>query len=132
MPNEVVLPSFQMDCRDWLVVTPDSGIPDEVDGAPVLALLSTAVIAEDKVHSASALFTVGVIGDDVPDAVPTGTDSVAKELIEPDAELGSVRFLLPAPQSRLALLAEFSVDGGPDLEVSRRIEALMASFRWAA
>jgi hypothetical protein len=133
MPNDVVLPSFQMDCRDWLVVTPDAGIPDEIDGAPVLAMLSTAVIAEDTVHSASALITVGLLGDDVPDAVPAGDeDCVAEELIEPDAELGSVRYLLPAPKGRLALLAEFNVDGGPDPEVSRRIEALMTSFRWAA
>ncbi len=132
MPHDVVLPSFQMDCRDWLVVTPDSGIPEEVDGAPVLALLSTAVIAEDSVRSASALFTVGLMGDEVPDAVPAGEDCIAEELIEPEGEPGSVRYLLPAPQGRLALLAEFCVEGGPDLEVSRRIEALMTSFRWAA
>ena len=132
MPSDVVLPSFQMDCRDWLVVTPEVGIPEEVDGAPVLAMLSTAVIADDEVHSASALITVGLLGDDVPDAVPAGDDCVAAELIEPEAEPGSVRYLLPAPRGRLALLAEFNVDGGPDVEVSRRIEALMTSFRWAA
>ena len=43
--QDLVLPSFEMDCRDWLVATPDgTGIPEEVDGAPLLAVLSTAVI----------------------------------------------------------------------------------------
>jgi hypothetical protein len=42
-----------------------------------------------------------------------------------------VRYLVPSPDGRLALLAEFSADSG-DREVRQRIEALMASFRWTA
>jgi hypothetical protein len=42
-----------------------------------------------------------------------------------------VRYLVPSPDGRLALLAEFSIDGD-GFEVRRRIEALMASFRWTA
>ena len=44
MSWDVVLPAFEMDCRDWLVVTPTTdGLPEEVGGAPLLAVLSTAV-----------------------------------------------------------------------------------------
>jgi len=39
---------------------------------------------------------------------------------------------LPTPDRQLALLAEFTVTGSVDIEIHRRIEALMASFRWAA
>jgi hypothetical protein len=49
-------------------------------------------------------------------------------VIDPDADERSVRYLVPSPDGRLALLAEFSIDGGG--EVRQRIEALMASFRW--
>jgi len=39
---------------------------------------------------------------------------------------------LPAPDRRLALLAEFSMAEGADRDVVDRIESLMVSFRWAA
>ena len=65
MQGDVVLPAFEMDCRDWLVVTPDeAGIPEEVGGAPLLAVLSTAVIDREDLASASAVLTVGLLDDD--------------------------------------------------------------------
>ena len=45
---------------------------------------------------------------------------------------GSARYILPTPDGQLALLAEFTVTGSADVEIRARIEALMASFRWAA
>jgi hypothetical protein len=132
MQGDVVLPAFEMDCRDWLVVTPDeAGIPEEVGGAPLLAVLSTAVIDSDDLTSASAVLTVGLLDDDAPPAVPAFDDSVAAEVIELDPDERSVRYLAPSPDGRLALLAEFSVDSN-SAEVRRRIEALMQSFRWTA
>jgi hypothetical protein len=40
---------------------------------------------------------------------------------------------MPAPgEHRLAVLAEFVVPEGAGPELDRRVEALMASFRWQA
>lgn len=132
MQGDVVLPAFEMDCRDWLVITPDEpGIPDEVGGAPLLAVLSTAVIDKETFSSASAVLTVGLLDDDAPPAVETSGESVAAEVIEAEADERSVRYLAPSPDGRLALLAEFNVEGD-DVELRRRIEKLMSSFRWTA
>jgi hypothetical protein len=132
MQGDLVLPAFEMDCRDWLVVTPDdAGIPEEIAGTPLLAVLSTAVIGANDLTSASAVLTVGLLDDDAPPAVPPAQGCVAAEVIEPEADEGTVRYLLPSPDGRLALLAEFSVDAD-EVELRERIEALMASFRWTA
>jgi hypothetical protein len=132
MQGDLVLPAFQMDCRDWLVVTPgEAGIPEEVADAPLLALLSTAVIGPGDLSSASAVLTVGLLDDDAPPAVPPAFDCVAAEVIDADGDDRSVRYLVPSPDGRLALLAEFTMDGDT-AEVRQRIEALMASFRWTS
>src|SRR5215468_3235851 len=132
MQGDLVLPAFQMDCRDWLVVTPgEAGIPEEIAGAPLLALLSTAVIGPADLSSASAVLTVGLLDDDAPPAVPPALDCVAAEVVDPEGDDRSVRYLVPSPDGRLALLAEFSMDGDT-AEVRQRIEALMASFRWTS
>ena len=132
MQGDLVLPAFEMDCRDWLVVTPDdAGIPEEIAGTPLLAVLSTAVIGANDLTSASAVLTVGLLDDDAPPAVPPAQGCVAAEVIEPDADGSTVRYLLPSPDGRLALLAEFSVDA-EEPELRQRIQALMASFRWTA
>ena len=125
-----MLPAFELDCRDWLVITPGAGVPDELDGTPVLALLSTGVVESDELHSASGTITLGLLDEDVPPATAIGAGSVAAELIEPGGDEGSVRYVVPAPDGDLALLAEFDVTGGINVEVWRRIQALMASFRW--
>ena len=133
MRSDIVLPAFEMDCRDWLVVTPEeAGLPDEVPGAPRRPGRRPGVASPARFCSASVVLTVGLMDDDAPAAIPPQQGCVAAEMVDADeAEDGSVRYLCPSPDGSLALLAEFSVSE-PDPEVSRRIEALMTSFRWAA
>jgi len=131
--TDLVLPAFHMDCRDWLVVTPaEAGLPDEVGGAPLLAVLSTVVLDDDAFIPASGVITVGLLDDDAPPSRPVGPDSVAAELLDDEDGTDSVRYVLPAPDQRLALLAEFTLSEGSSPEAVERIESLMASFRWAA
>ena len=89
----------------------------------------------------------GLLDEDAPLAVPLHDDCVAAEVVdgfEDSDDDVAVRYIVPAPDGELALLAEFSVRTGAgvsagghgrvptDPELSRRIEALMSSFRWAA
>ena len=135
--RDLVLPAFEMDCRDWLVVTPaEAGLPDEIAGSPLLAVLSTVVLGADSFVPASGVLTVGLLDDDLPPSRSLG-DCVAAELIDSADCVESVRYVLPAPDQRIALLAEFSfAECGHsrelDDEVLARIESLMRSFRWAA
>src|SRR4051812_19612134 len=104
--QDLVLPSFEMDCRDWLVATPEeSGIPEEVDGAPLLAVLSTAVIDADGLRPASGVLTVGLMDEGVQAVRTFDDDCPAAEILDecPDADV--LRFVLPAPTGPLALLA---------------------------
>lgn len=131
--KELVLPSFEMDCRDWLVVMPDAaGLPDEVAGSPLLAVLSTVVIGATSFSPASGVLTVALVDDDTPDSRPVLGGSVAAELVDPDADEFGIRFVLPAPDGRLALLAEFTMPEGRAPGLVERVEDLMRSFRWAA
>jgi hypothetical protein len=130
--KDLVLPAFEMDCRDWLVVTPSAaGLPDEVAGAPLLAVLSTAVIGAETFRAASGVLTVGLMDGDMPLRY-VGDDAVAAELVDGEAPPDCVRYVLPTPEGNLALLAEFAMPDGAHPEVEERIESLMASFRWAA
>lgn len=129
--KDLVLPAFEMDCRDWLVATPAAvGLPEEVGGAPLLAVLSTVIFGDGDFREASGFLTMGLLDDEVPVARPVCDAPVAVRLVEPD-DPDAVQYVLPAPGGHLALLAEFRLGGG-DPEVARRIESLMASFRWAA
>ena len=131
--KELVLPAFEMDCRDWLVVTPaEAGLPDEVAGAPILVMLSTLVIGDDSLREASGVLTIGLLDDDTPPTRPVAQDSVAAELLDMDGPTDSRQYVLAAPDGNLALLAEFSMPDGSEGEIVRRIESLMTSFRWAA
>ena len=130
--KDLVLPAFEMDCRDWLVTTPAAaGLPEEVGGAPLLAVLSTVIFGDGDFREASGFLTMWLLNDEAPVTRPVCDAPVAVRLVEPDEPADSVRYVLPAPGADLALLAEFRLDGG-DPEVARRIESLMASFRWAA
>jgi len=131
---DLVLPAFEMDCRDWMVVSPrDAGLPEEIADAPLLAVLSTVVI-DDDVHEATGALTVGIIEADEPlDVRPVDPASPAQELLDEDHLPGTRRFVMPAPNQQLALLAEFVVQddsGLNDSELDQRVEKLMASFRW--
>jgi hypothetical protein len=135
--NELVLPAFEMDCRDWLVATPaDAGLPDELAGAPLLAVLSTVVLDDGSFVPASGVITVGLLDDELATLRPIRPGCVAAELTEGDEDEPAVgpapglRYLLPAPDQNLALLAEFTFSEGVTAGAARRVESLMASFRW--
>jgi hypothetical protein len=129
--RDLVLPAFEMDCRDWLVVGPaEAGLPDDIEGSPLLAVLSTVVI-EDDLEEATGALTVGVLDDgedlDIREVAP---GAAAYELIDEFATPGTRRYVMPAPgDHRLALLAEFVVGSGRD-ELDHRVDRLMQSFRW--
>jgi hypothetical protein len=129
--GDLVLPAFVMDCRDWRVIGPtETGLPGDVAGAPLLAVLSTVVIDDDLCEATGAL-TVGIIDDDEDlDIRAVAPGAAAYELVDALAAPGIRRYVIPAPGGdRLALLAEFVV--GPDrAELDRRVERLMVSFRW--
>jgi hypothetical protein len=142
--GEITLPAFALDCRDWWVIKPDeAGLSDEVAGAPVLAVLSTAVVSGGILHSASAVLSLGLLDDpdDPADDLlsdPGGASSVLTSIpgscgisrvCEPDSRL--VTFVVPSPDGRLGLLAEFSVEESAGPELLARVDALMLSFRWA-
>ena len=126
--DELTLPAFELDCRDWLVIEPaEAGLSEEVAGAPVLAVLSTALVEHDELFSIGAVLSLGLLDDD--DYVET-SDGIS-QLVDIDSDGRLVRYVVPTPSGRLGLLAEFTVDdcAGPVLRA--RVESLMASFRWA-
>jgi hypothetical protein len=126
--TEVLLPPFEMDCRDWLVVLPeDAGLPDEVGGAPLVAVLSTAVV-DEGFRSVSGVLTLALL--DGEELLTSRVGEVAEVLLDGDDRC--VRFLLPAPGGELVLVAEFALGVVRDVECEARIMALMESFRWAA
>lgn len=131
--KDLVLPAFEMDCRDWLVVTPaEAGLPDEIAGAPLLAVLSTVALDDGEFAPASGVLTVGLLDDDLPASRPLEPGGVAAELLDPDDDLPSLRYVLPAPNRVLGLLAEFTMPEGAEPRLTDRVQALMRSFRWAA
>lgn len=128
--NDLVLPVFAMDCRDWLVTTPgESGLPDEIAGAPLLAVLSTVVVTDGEFRTAGGVLTVGLLDAGRPASPRCGR--VAERIEDTGEDAHFRRYLLPAPDGRIAMLAEFRMPGATDAELVRRIEALMDSFRWA-
>ncbi|GAB2484314.1 hypothetical protein [Jatrophihabitans fulvus] len=128
MPD-LVLPAFEMDCRDWIVVSPtEAGLPEDVAGAPLLAVLSTMVV-EDDIREATGALTVGIIDEEL-DLRPLVPGAPAHELVDEHTSTSTRRFVMPAPNQQLALLAEFVVADDQAEELGRRVESLMASFRW--
>jgi hypothetical protein len=131
--TDLVLPAFEMDCRDWLVTTPGTaGLPEEVGGAPLLAVLSTMVVHDGDFREASGVLTMGLLDDDAPASRPVRAGSVAALLLGPDDSADLMQYVLPAPGGQLALLAEFQLPSADEPELLARIESLMVSFRWAA
>lgn len=129
--TDLVLPTFRMDCRDWLVIEPaQAGLPDEVAGAPLLAMLSTVLLEQGQFRSVSGVLTVGLLDAALPRQVPVAPGSVAQRIVDADEDHRARCFLVSAPGSRLAMLAEFAMPAVPDAALEQRVDALMASFRW--
>jgi hypothetical protein len=129
--KELILPAFEMDCRHWLVSTPgEVGLPDELHGAPLLAVLTTLAIAGGTFREVGGTLTMGLFDRDLSLVRPVEEGAVAREIL--DSGPSTLRqYVLPAPDGRLALLAEFELPEADDLEMLLRVQALMASFRWA-
>jgi len=67
MTVDLNLPAFGLDCREWLVATEAEGLLDEQpDGAPVVAVLSTAVIVGNELVSARAVLSLALLENDDP------------------------------------------------------------------
>jgi hypothetical protein len=129
--KDLVLPAFELDCRDWLVVSPaEAGLPEDVAGAPLLAVLSTVVI-EDDLEEATGALTVGVLeASDELEMRPVAPGAEAYEFVDVYTAPGTKRFVMPAPnEPGLALLAKFVIGEGQE-ELDARVERLMQSFRW--
>jgi hypothetical protein len=128
--HDLVLPAFELDCRDWLVVGPqEAGLPDDLAGAPLLAVLSTVLIDEDLAEATGAL-TVGVLDDGETLPLRQVAPGAPAYELDDQSDAGTRRYVMPAPGGHhLALVAEFVVADGR-AELGRRVEQLMASFRW--
>jgi hypothetical protein len=127
--DELTLPAFELDCRDWLVAEPvEAGLPEEVAGAPVVAVLSTAVVERDQLYTVGAVLSLGLLDDD---AVPDLEGGISR-LVDTEGDAQLVRYVVAAPGGQLGLLAEFTLDDAAVPTLRARVEALMASFRWAA
>jgi hypothetical protein len=132
--NEIVIPAFLLDCQDWIVLEPgQAGVTDDLGDAPVLISLSTAMVEDDDLHTASGMITVGLLDGPPLPTRPLGGDCSAAQLL--DSEHGNpdvVRYVAPVPGGGAALVAEFTVSVSAPACVFDRIEGLMRSFRWAA
>ncbi len=144
MSIDLSLPTFALDCRDWLVATEGDGIlPDDIGGVAVLAVLSTALVDAGELQSASAVFSLGLL-DDEPDefAQIVGIEDAARsdaselqdapEVFVHDADwaAGHARFVVPSPDRSLAVIAEFSSSPLPSHDLVERFHRLVDSFRW--
>lgn len=120
-----------MDCRDWLVIEPaEAGLPDELAGAPLLAVLSSVLIADGEFRPVSGVLTVGLLDGPLPAHRPVAPGRVAQRLFGMDDDQRARCFLLAVPNSQLAMLAEFAMPAAPDAELEARVDALMTSFCW--
>jgi hypothetical protein len=131
MSWDVVLPAFEMDCRDWLVGTPTTdGLPEEVGGRRWQCW--RRLCSTKRPFSRRAVFTIGW-----PMTSHVNASGWRAELLDPDGQVddepdgSSMRYVVPSPDGQLGLLAEFTLWDRPDIEILSRVEALMASFRWA-
>lgn len=131
---DLVLPAFEMDCRDWIVLSPvDAGMPEDIAGSPLLAVLSTVVIDDDVAEAKGALSVGLTEGADELDTRAVAPGAPAHELVGVDAAPGTRRYVMPAPNGHpLALVAEFVIGEERAAELEQRVQALMRSFRWQA
>ena len=132
MSVDLNLPTFGLDCREWLVATEADGLLVEpTDGAPVVAVLSTAVVEDGDLASAQAVFSLALMDEDAG-SVEGNASGAAICVLEADWHAGYARFAVPAPDGALAIVAEFSSAPDPRRELVDRFYDLVTSFRWAA
>jgi len=130
---DLSLPAFALDCRQWLVANEADGVlPEDIGDVPVLAVLSTAVVAENVLHSASAVLSLGLMDDDFGRCDPAAAGVPYVHVLHADWAAGHARFALPAPDGELVVIAEFSSGPDPLPDLVERFRDLVASFRWAA
>jgi hypothetical protein len=145
MTVDLNLPAFGLDCREWLVATEAEGLlVEQTDGAPVVAVLSTAVVMGSELVSARAVLSLALLEDDEPHEVgrrdereghgDVHDDGGTQGICVLDAQWsdGYARFAVPAPGGELAVVAEFSSAPDPSPELIDRFYDLVTSFRWAA
>jgi hypothetical protein len=140
MSVDLNLPTFGLDCREWLVATEAEGLLiEEADGAPVVAVLSTAVIEGDELSSAQAVFSLALVDEETLGAARTDADGDHPDVrghdicvLDADWPSGYARFAVPVPGGELAIVAEFSSAPDPGTELVNRFYDLVTSFRWAA
>jgi hypothetical protein len=144
MTVDLNLPAFGLDCREWLVATEAEGLVAEpTDGAPIVAVLSTAVVVGYDLMSARAVLSLALLdGEDPHDSDFLTSDlddddhhDVAAQdicVLEAQWSDGYARFAVPAPGGELAIVAEFSSAPNPSAELIDRFYDLVTSFRWAA
>lgn len=139
MTIDLSLPAFALDCRDWLVADGgDEVLPEDIGGVPVLAVLSTALVVDDTLHSASAVLSLGLMEDDFdvftlePGIADSRSGVPDIHVLDTDWAAGHARFVLPAPDGELAVIAEFSSAPAPVPDLVERFRDLVSSFRWAA
>jgi hypothetical protein len=150
MTVDLNLPAFGLDCREWLVATEAEGLVAEpTDGAPIVAVLSTAVVVGYDLMSARAVLSLALLdGEDPHDSNFSDADFVHADLGDDDDQHGVAaqdicvleaqwsdgyaRFAVPAPGGELAIVAEFSSAPNPSAELIDRFYDLVTSFRWAA
>ena len=133
MSIDLSLPTFALDCQDWLVTTEADGLlPDDIDGVPVLAVLSTALVEDGDLQSASAVFSLGLMDDADLDQVAEAVGELVPAVYvhETDWPHGHARFVVPAPDRSLAVIAEFCSAPNPADDLIHRFHDLVSSFRW--
>ncbi len=128
MSIDLTLPAFELDCRQWLVASAAEGdLGTESDGGPVLAVLSTAIVTERSLRSATVVLSIGLL-DEPAEETLDGAERCLSDVHWLD---GHAQFVVPAPSGNLAVMAEFSSDPNPDPELVDRCYDLVESFRWA-
>jgi hypothetical protein len=144
MTVDLNLPAFGLDCREWLVATEAEGLVVEpTDGAPIVAVLSTAVVVGRDLMSARAVLSLALLDGEDPhdsefsdadpgDEIHHGVETQDICVLEAQWSDGYARFAVPAPGGELAIVAEFSSGPNPSAELIDRFYDLVTSFRWAA
>ena len=102
------------------------GVEDTASAAGLAVILCNSDEKSSKEHAYLDLLEE----QRVKGILITPADGIS-ELVDIDPDGRLMRYLVPAPDGRLALLAEFTVDIAAGAALRARVETLMASFRWA-